>query len=335
MIYADQRWIGDHGIGSFARRVLASLDYHPIPLTSSPASPLDSWHLARCLDKLTSGDLFFSPGYNSPLFGAAPFLFTIHDLNHIDRAENSSPLKRLYYATLLKRACHRAAKILTVSEFSRSRIVEWSGVSADKVLNVRCGVGSEYHPAVAPYNLPFPYLLCVSNRKKHKNEFRTVEAFAKSRVPAELRLVFTGEPTAELAGWIDSLRVGKRVHFVGAVPEDHMPSLYCSAEALIFVSLYEGFGLPVLEAMACGTPVITSTTTALPEVAGDAALLVDPTALDEIVAAIEQIVENTGCREQFRKKGIVQAARFPWSVSVEKVHGIIASEMKLLAKEVC
>ena len=118
MIYADQRWIGGHGIGRFARHVLGGLDYCPVPLASHPAAPLDPWWLARALGNLTYHDLFFSPGYNSPLFCAAPFVFTIHDLNHIDRPENSSPFKRVYYATVLKRACYRAAKILTVSELS-------------------------------------------------------------------------------------------------------------------------------------------------------------------------------------------------------------------------
>jgi len=335
MVYADQRWIGDHGIGRFAQHILANLKYRPVPLLSNPASPLDSWRLARALNQLDRNDLFLSPGYNSPLFCSAPFIFTIHDLNHVDRQENSSPLKRLYYATILKRACCRAAKILTVSEFSRSQIVEWSGVSPEKVLNVRCGVDTVHLPGVAAHELPFPYLLCVSNRKKHKNEFRTVEAFARSHVPAELRLVFTGEPTAELTEWIDSLHVGGRVQFVGTVPEGQMPSLYCSAEALIFVSLYEGFGLPVLEAMACGTPVITSNTTALPEVAGDAALMVSPTCLDEIAAAIEQIIGNAALREQLRKKGMVQAARFPWSASAEKVHTALSSASNYSAKEVC
>ena len=142
MIYADQRWIGDHGIGRFARRVLDGLDYSPLALTSHPASPLDSPRLARALRNLTGRDLFFSPGYNSPLFCAAPFVFTLHDLNHIDRPENSRPLKRLYYATLLKRACHRAAGIVTVSEFSRGRIIEWSGVRPEKVMQRRLRSGS-------------------------------------------------------------------------------------------------------------------------------------------------------------------------------------------------
>src|SRR5258705_194431 len=124
---------------------------------------------------LTRNVLFFSPGYNSPLFCAAPFVFTIHDLSHIYCPENSSPLIRLYYGTVLKRACYRAVSILTVSEFTRMQIVDWSGVSPEKVFNVRCGVDPEYQPGDCSWGPSPSYLLCVSNRKRHKNEFRVVE----------------------------------------------------------------------------------------------------------------------------------------------------------------
>ncbi|MGA2018988.1 MAG: glycosyltransferase family 1 protein, partial [Candidatus Sulfotelmatobacter sp.] len=281
MIFADQRWIGQHGIGRFARHVLADLDYHSVRLAGHPAAPLDAWRLARALRDLTHNDLFFSPGYNSPLFCPSPFIFTIHDLSHIYCPENSSPLIQLYYATIMKRACHRAASILTVSEFTRGQIVEWSGVPLEKVFNVGCGVDAAYQPDGDSYGLSSPYLLCVSNRKRHKNEFRVVEAFAVSGLAAGMRLVFTGNPTTELADCIARNHVTPNVRFVGVVPEAELPSLYRTAEALIFPSLYEGFGLPLLEAMACGTPVVTSNITAMPEVAGVAALLVDPTSVEQ------------------------------------------------------
>jgi glycosyltransferase involved in cell wall biosynthesis len=248
----------------------------------------------------------------------------MHDLNHLDRKENSSPLKRLYYATIVMRASHCASKILTVSEFSRGRIIDWFGLSPEKVVNVRCGVAPEYYPEVAPYELPFPYLLCVSNRRLHKNEFRQVEAFAKSGLSEQIKLVFTGEPTAELANCIDRNHVTQSVHFVGRVPEARLPSLYRSAEALVFASLYEGFGLPVLEALACGTPVVTSNTTSLPEVAGDAALLVDPTSVEQIATAIKIIICDDSLRQELRGRGLKQAARFPWTATAAKVQEILA-----------
>jgi len=226
MIYADQRWIGDHGIGRFARHVLAGLDYRPVPLAGHPAAPLDAWRLAHALSGLTRNDLFFSPGYNSPLFCNSQFVFTIHDLSHIYCPENSSPLIRLYYATVMKRACKRALSIFTVSEFTRMQIVEWSGVSTEKVLNVGCGVDPTYQPAENYYGLQFPYLLCVSNRKRHKNEFRVVEAFARADLPTGMHLVFRGGPTAELTNCIERFHITQPVYFAGEVPETKLPSLY-------------------------------------------------------------------------------------------------------------
>ena len=335
MIYADQRWIGDHGIGRFARHLLAALDYRPISVTSNPASPLDPWRLARALGELTCKDLFFSPGYNSPLYCGSPFVFTLHDLNHIDRPENSSPLKRAYYATVLKRACQRAFRILTVSEFSHGRIVEWSGVQPEKVINVRCGVDPEYHPGVAPYSFPNPYLLCVSNRKRHKNEFRTVQAFASAGLAPDTCLFFTGDPTAELMAFIERQRLTTRVHFVGKVPDSQLPALYRGAVALVFVSLYEGFGLPVLEAMACGTPVVTADSAALPETAGNAALLVDPTSVEQIAAAMQRVAADHGLRQELRSRGLAQAARFSWASTIAKVHTMLAAHSLQSAGEGC
>ena len=323
MIYADQRWIGDHGIGRFARKVLAGLDYVPIPLAGHPAAPFDAWRLARALGNLTANDLFFSPGYNTPLFSASPFVFTICDLCHIFCPEMSSPLIRLYYATIMKRACHRAKSILTISEFTRAQIVEWSGVSPDKVCNVGCGVDPSYSPEGSSYGLAFPYFLSVSNRKRHKNEARVVEAFAKTGLGAEINLVFTGSPTPELADCVERHHVSQLVHFTGVVPEEKLPSLYRGAEALVFPSLYEGFGLPLLEAMACGIPVMTANTTALPEVAGGAALLVDPTSIEQIAQAMERIVSDRSLRQRLRDKGIARAAQFSWTKTVSRVREIL------------
>jgi glycosyltransferase involved in cell wall biosynthesis len=322
VIYADQRWIGNHGIGRFARNVLPSLQYAPISLGGRPAAPLDSWRLSRALKNLRREDLFFSPGYNAPLFCPSAFIFTIHDLSHVYCAENSSPLIRLYYATVAKRACNRAAAVLTASEFTRSQILEWSGIPSDKVINVSCGVEASYRPEGNTYGFPFPYLLCVSNRKPHKNELRLVTAFTRSKA-RDLHLVFTGESSPRIMKCIDEQHVTDRVHFTGIVPEAELPSLYRGALALVFPSLYEGFGLPILEAMACGTPVITANTTAMPEVAGGAALLVDPTSVEQIAHTIEQIVKDNALRSCLRTKGLERAAQFSWEQTRERVKKVI------------
>jgi glycosyltransferase involved in cell wall biosynthesis len=324
VIYADQRWIGNHGIGRFARHVLSGLDYRPVPLSSNPAAPLDSWFLARALRKLERTDVFFSPGYNTPLFCPAAFVFTIHDLNHIFCRETRRPQIQLYYATVMKRACRRAAKILTVSEFTRNQIISWSGVSAEKVVSVGNGVDSAFRPDGDSYGLAFPYLLSVSNRKPHKNEFRIVEAFAKADLDPKIHLVFTGPLTAHLARWIEAQGVRTRVEFVGGVDEDKLPNLYRGAEALIFPSLYEGFGLPIVEAMACGTPVLTSNITAMPETAGDAALLVDPRSVEQIARGTERIVSPSGLRQDLRTKGLKRAAQFRWARTTVRAREVIA-----------
>jgi glycosyltransferase involved in cell wall biosynthesis len=117
------------------------------------------------------------------------------------------------------------------------------------------------------------------------------------------------------------------VHFVGVVPEEKLPSLYRGAEALVFASLYEGFGLPVLEAMACGTPVITSNTTAMPEIAGDAALPVDPTSVEQIAHAMDRIVSDEPMRRQLREKGLARAAQFSWNTTSVRVRERLSMEM--------
>jgi glycosyltransferase involved in cell wall biosynthesis len=117
--------------------------------------------------------------------------------------------------------------------------------------------------------------------------------------------------------------VTQLVHFTGLVPEEKLPSLYRGAEALVFPSLYEGFGLPLLEAMACGTPVVTANTTALPEVAGRAALLVDPTSVEQIAEAMKRIVSDTSLRQQLREKGLARAAQFSWDSTTARVHELL------------
>lgn len=326
MICADQRWIGNHGIGRFATKVLATLEYEPVALATNPAAPFDSWRLSLALRQLTPGDLFFSPGYNTPLFCAAPFVFTIHDLSHIFCPENSRPAIRLYYASIMKWACRRARKIFTVSEFTRSQIVSWSGVSPDKVVQVGCGVDAAYRPDGDVYGLPYPYLLCVSNRKRHKNEFRMVQAFAQAPIDRGIHLVFTGNSTVELAAWIREHDVMNRVDFVGPVCEERLPALYRGASGVVLASLYEGFGLPLLEAMASGSPVVTSNLTAMPEVAGDGALLVDPTQVDEISDGIARIVNDTNLRNQLREKGLARASRFSWAKTAASVQELLAEK---------
>ncbi|MBB5608603.1 MULTISPECIES: glycosyltransferase family 1 protein [unclassified Janthinobacterium] len=317
-IYIDERWIGEHGIGRFANVLASKINFTAMNMVGSPSSPLDALRFFFRTLGFSKKDLVFSPGYNAPVFIRCPFVFTIHDLNHIDRNENSSFLKRLYYKWIMRRACRHAQAVLTVSEFSKRRIVDWSGIPAERVINVGNGVGEEYAPSASAYKPGYPYVLSVSNRKAHKNEPRLIEAFSQANISDDVRLLFTGEPTPAVLETIQQYKLQGRVTFVGRVAEADLPGLYRGALALAFPSLYEGFGLPVIEAMACGCPVLTSSTTSLPEVAGDAAVLVDPTSVKAIAEGISSICGDELLRVEMIRKGYLQAARFSWDEVVRK-----------------
>jgi glycosyltransferase involved in cell wall biosynthesis len=292
-------------------------------LRGKPSSPIEPWRLFLAMRNLPAGAALFTPGYNSPLLVTRPFVFTIHDLNHLDRPENSSFLKRFYYQLIMRRAARQAFRVLTVSEFSRRRLIEWANLDPAMVINVGNGVEPRFNTDVVPFEPGHPYLLCVGNRKPHKNEARVLEAFARAKIDPAIRLLFTGEATPELAEISSGLAVDPRVSFLGRVAEEKMPTIYRGARALLFPSLYEGFGLPVIEAMACGTPVLTSNTTAMPEVAADAALLVDPLAVEQIARGIEQLCGNETLRVELHRKGLLQAARFSWEDVAAKVRKVL------------
>jgi len=323
MIVFDLRWSGDHGIGRVSRMLDERLRLSHLSISGKPSSPLDPLRLLIAMLKLPKDYAVFSPGYNAPLFVVRPFIFTILDLNHIDRPENSSFLKRMYYHYVMRRAAHNAFKVLTISEFSRQRIIDWAGIDPFRVVNVGCGVDSQYTPNGTSFAADFPYLLCVSNRKAHKNEPRVIAAFAKANISTDIRLLFTGNISDHMYLLCQQLGVEKRVVFLGRFPEQDLPGLYRGALALLFPSLYEGFGLPVVEAMACGTPVLTSNVTSLPEVAGDAAILVDPISIDEITRAIEKLCNDRELRKVLASKGLIQAAKFSWDDVAARVKVVL------------
>lgn len=310
-ILFDARWFGDHGIGRFAREVRKRLgDAAEYTGTVRPYSPLDCVYSGLRLAN-ERNTVFFSPGYNSPL-GNSSFAFTIHDLAHIDNPESRHPLKTAYYELVMRPACARALKVFTVSEYSRGRIAEWAGLDVSRIINVSNGVNGAFTNPGGRYRLDAPYVLVPGNRKPHKNEQRAMRAFARAYADDSTKLLYMGVSSLELLALAQELGLGSRVQFLGQVDDVRLAEAYRGAEVVLFASLYEGFGLPVIEGMACGTPIITSNVCALPEVAGGAALLVEPMREDSIVDALLKLKQDPALGDKLRALGLQNVARFSW-----------------------
>ncbi len=319
----DARWSGAHGIGRFSSELEKGIEFgHVVPHICSPTNPVDC--LILSLWRLFNWHrLTFSPGFNAPIFGLSRYVFTVHDLNHIEFPQRNL-MHLLYYRFIIRRACRKSAAILTVSEYSKKRIVEWAKVKSEKVTVVGNGVSPIFQPEGKSHQPGYPYYLMVSNRKRHKNEELTLKAFATAKVNANSRVLITGHPTEQLTAYLRELGLEDRVVFLGRCSDDQLATYYRGASALLFVSLYEGFGLPVVEAMACGTPVIASNVCSLPEVAEDAGVLVNPRSLNEIAEAIEKLEHNvSGVREILIRKGLRRSQYYQWDSVVKRVCAVL------------
>jgi len=308
----DARWIGNHGIGRFAvelQKIIPGLV--SFRARRHPWHPLDPFLLGLSLRK-TNPRVFFSPGYNSPVGWPGSFIFTLHDLNHLCVRDNSNALKRAYYRYVIKPACHAARLVLTVSEYSRQEIAAWAKVKEERIINVSNGVGPPFTPLGRMYDPGYPYLLYVGSRKPHKNLPRLLRAYAISGVCADVGLLLSGQPDKETLSEINRLGMDKHVAFADLPSDAALSEAYRGAVAFLFPSLYEGFGLPPLESMACGVPVLTSNVCSLPEVTGDAAILVRPLDVEEIAEGIRRLVWDSDLRLRLREKGLCRAKRFSW-----------------------
>lgn len=313
----DQRWIGPHGIGRFAQEVANHTRFQPIGLKGNPLALQDPWHLRQYLNT-TRPMHFFSPGFNAPLDRPCDFSFTIHDLIHLEFPAEQSLPKQLYYRWIIRPATRNASVVFTVSEYSRRRIIEWSGVSENKVVVCSNGVDARFFEPGEKWQHPKPYLLYVGNQKPHKNVESLVRAYARSRVAADIDLLLTGHFSESVAQVINQEKLHGKVLALGSVPEQDLPALYRGAHALVMPSLHEGFGLPVAEAMAAGTPVLSSNRTSLPEVGGDAVCYFEPDQLDSMVDALNRLSDRE-LLQHLRLAGPVRVARFRWPDVAERI----------------
>jgi len=313
MIHYDPRWSGPHGIGRFADEVIARLpDARPVRIGARRLSLLDPLATALAALRLREG-VYFTPGFNPPPRSAVPVVFCIHDLIHLRFRAESTPVRRAYYRFVVAPAARRAARILTVSEFSRREVLEWTGLPVERVVVVGNGVSAAFAPDGPRHAPGYPYFLYVGRREPHKNLPGLISAFAVSRSRADAKLLLTGDADRATLELARRLGIAERIAFAGILDDARLAARYRGAIALAMPSFYEGFGLPVVEAMACGTPVLASNVTALPEIAGQGnALLVDPAREDAIREALDGLASRSELRADLRKRGLARAAQFSW-----------------------
>ncbi|MDP3295460.1 MAG: glycosyltransferase family 1 protein [Nevskia sp.] len=289
----------------------------------APLSPLDPF--VRGAQLLASRKaLFYSPGFNPPAFAQQRAVFTICDLIHVRVPGEAGALKRTYYERLVKPAVHGCFRVLTISDYSRRDLLDWSGADPSQVVDVGCGVDEAFFAPVTAWQPGYPYFLYVGGRKLHKNLDRLLEAYSRSRAASEVRFVLSGKPDAHLMALANRLGVADRLVFAGHIPDSELASYYRGATALLFPSYFEGFGLPPVEAMAGGTPVLTSTATSLPEAVGDAALTADPFSVDSLRDGIDRLAFDSALRLRLQLAGPIQARRHSWDNVAAKVGTVLA-----------
>jgi len=275
--------------------------------------------------------LLWSPANTGPL-AIARQVVTIHDISPLDGPQWFTPGFALWYRLLLPVLAHRSRRVLTHSVFCRERLITRLGLPSEKIVVIPPGVdAAQFHPLdAAPlrarYALAERYLLFVGSRAPRKNLpvlFRAWERL-QTKFPT-MELVIAGG-TAPIFRGDEQNRPRPGVRFLAHVPESELPALYSGAVALIMPSLYEGFGLPLLEAMACGAPVISSTAGALPETAGDAALLFNPLDPEALARCVELLLCDTSLHASLRVKGFERAEGFPWRLTAERIWAVLEQE---------
>jgi glycosyltransferase involved in cell wall biosynthesis len=293
-------------------------------------------------------DLVHDPTGVSPFFlrrrsGGWVAVGTVHDLVSFVYPETHTVLTNFMHRVWLPRALGRATAVVTVSQHSKKDIVRYLGLDAARIEVIPCGVGAQFSPLAeagegerlaARYGIRQPYILYLGAVTARKNLTGLLQAFARLRVSLpQYTMVVAGAPAWKAAPVHDTvkrLEMAPHVLLTGYVSDGDVPALYRQADLFAFPSLYEGFGRPPLEAMACGTPVVTSNSSSLPEVAADAALLVDPQDPGAIAAAMATALTDADLRRDLVHRGLARARRFTWEQAGREVAALYR---RLLGKE--
>lgn len=292
--------------------------------------------LPRALRR-TGVDVFHAPGnWGLPFWRACAYVLTVHDMigRAWDQGERPSLKARVKHRVSEMISARRAHRIITVSEHSKRDLIRFLGVPEEKVHVIPEAAGTAYRPVEdissveamkARLGIPGAYLLYVGAFDRRKNLARLLEGYAASRARQSMGLVLAGTPAWEYEALKDMaarLGVADRVHFPGFVAEEDLPLLYAGATAFVYPSLYEGFGLQLVEAMACGTPVLAAARASLPEVLGGAGLLFDPESTEDLAAKITEVVFDPKTAGALRERGLERSREFSWERTAEMTHAV-------------
>jgi glycosyltransferase involved in cell wall biosynthesis len=271
--------------------------------------------------------VFHAPHYNAPLLYSGALLVSILDLTHIlDETFRRTLKSRLYARPMFHMVARKAAHIFTLSEYSKRQIHQTLAVPNEKITVTYCGVCPQFKPrdkesaravVLRDLGLDSRFILYIGNLKPHKNVPTLLQAYADLRAHNEIeqKLLIVGDDPmgrSQLQTQAHRLRIQDSVAFVPFVSDQLLPMIYAAADLLVFPSFEEGFGLPIIEAMACGTPVVSSNTASMPEVAGDAAVMFDPKNGEALAHAIVTVLSSSDMHACLREKGFIQAKRFDW-----------------------
>ena len=282
-------------------------------------------------------DMLHAMAFVAPLAAPCPFVVTVYDLSFLRFPDAFRPFNRWYLRQFTANTVKRAQAVITISKSTRQDVINFLGVPPARVHTIYCGVDAEFKPLPpqqiadfkASNQLPDDFVLFLGTLEPRKNIDGLISAYAQWRRadPNALPLVIAGGKgwyTRHIFKKVKTLNLTDSIRFPGYVPQEALPLWYNSATAFVYPSHFEGFGLPVLEAMACGTPVITSTAASLPEVAGTegAAKLINPQDSDALASAIANVCGNRELRAEMSRAGIQRAAQFSWRTTAQQTAAI-------------
>lgn len=348
MVYLDARMIESSGIGTYIKNLSSKtniydfyLGVHSTLIKYFPEDKLIEYNsniygikeqINFPYNRVGRRNILHCPHYNIPVFYSGKLVVTIHDIIHILFPEYLPNRLAWYYSKfMIGLATKKANKIITDSQNTKNDLIKYFNISSKKIIVIHIGVNSNFR--IVNKNC-YKYLynkykieqckkiiLYVGNKKPHKNLETLLKAFYKSKLKKNSLLIFVGrdfDNYKNLNILSRKLKLDDYIIHTGTITDEELVYFYNLADLFVFPSLYEGFGLPPLEAMACGTPVVSSNTSSMPEILGDAAYFVNPKSVDELKNAIDEVLDNDELRDKLIKKGLERVKLFTWDKCINR-----------------